>query len=297
MLDAYNSGKDLYAVIAEKVYHNKYEDNLEFYPDGTPNPEGKKRRGNCKQILLGIMYGRGAASVAEQIGSTVQEAQNIVDGFFTQFPKVREWINYTESFAKENGYVFDLWGRRRRLPDIQLPEYTVKFDSKHQVSNFNPLLFSKGFNPNNDVLDKYRDRLKKCKSWKDKETIIKEAKSSGIDVTDNGGFIARAERQCVNARIQGGAASMSKRAMIALHNDPEMKELGFKLLIMVHDELIGECPKENIDKVSEKLAYWMKEAGKPEVSIPMKCDVAICYYVKEREAEKDSKRFIWRRST
>ena len=66
---------------------------------------------------------------------------------------------------------------------------------------------------------------------------------------------------------------MSKRAMIALYNDPEVKALGFRLLIMVHDELIGECPIENLDKVSQKLSYWMGEAGKPEVSIPMKCDV------------------------
>lgn len=273
MLDAYYQGKDLYAVIAQKVYNNKYEDNLEHHADGSDYPDGKARRSNCKSLLLGIMYGRGAASIAEQIGSSIEEAQKIVNDFYNSFPKVKQWVINTELSAKKTGYVEDLWGRRRRLPDIQLPEYSISFDKVHDSINFNPLLFSSGINPNNDIISSYKDKLNKCKSWKDRNHIISEAKKDGVSIRDNGGFISRAERQCVNARIQGGAASMSKRAMIALYNDAEMKELGFKLLIMVHDELIGECPKENLDKVSKKLAYWMGEAGKPEVSIPMKCDV------------------------
>ena len=275
MIDAYNEGKDLYAVIAQKVYKNNYEDNLEHYPDGRDYPEGKARRSNCKSLLLGIMYGRGANSIAEQIGSSVEEAQRIVDDFYSSFPKVKEWVTLTESNAKKFGYVQDLWGRRRRLPDIQLNPYEIKFKDDSLCVDFNPLLFSSGINSNNNILQQYKQKLDNVKSWKDKSAIIADAKKAGITIKDNGGFISRAERQCVNARIQGGAASMSKRAMIALYNDPEMKALGFKLLIMVHDELIGECPLENIDKVSKKLAYWMSEAGKPEVSIPMKCDVVI----------------------
>lgn len=273
MLDAYYKNKDLYAVIAQKVYNNNYEDNLEHYANGDLNPEGKARRSNCKSLLLGIMYGRGSASVAEQIGCSIQEAQKIIDDFYVSFPKVRKWVVKTEADAKVNGYVKDLWGRRRRLPDIQLPEYDVHFSKKEAQSSFNPLLNSKGINLNSDVLNSYKVRLSNCRSYKEKNAIISDAKKEGISVRDNNGFISRASRQAVNARIQGGAASMSKRAMIALYNDPEMKALGFKLLIMVHDELIGECPIENVDRVSEKLSYWMKEAGKPEVSIPMKCDV------------------------
>lgn len=53
MINAYKDGKDLYATIASGVYHNDYWDNMEFTKDGIPNPEGKKRRGNCKSILLG----------------------------------------------------------------------------------------------------------------------------------------------------------------------------------------------------------------------------------------------------
>lgn len=53
MINAYKSGKDLYATIASGVYNNDYWDNMEFRQDGTANPEGKKRRSNCKSILLG----------------------------------------------------------------------------------------------------------------------------------------------------------------------------------------------------------------------------------------------------
>ena len=122
MINSYVEGKDLYASIASQVYHNKYEDNKEFYPDGTMNPEGKKRRSNMKSLLLGLMYGRGVASIAEQIkdhsGPTTQndikEAQKIQDGFFSGFPKVKNWITNTQETAHSLGYVEDLWGRRRR---------------------------------------------------------------------------------------------------------------------------------------------------------------------------------------
>ena len=57
MIEAYKAGKDLYATIATGVYHNKYEDNLEHNPDGTLNPEGKKRRSNVKSLLLGQTLG------------------------------------------------------------------------------------------------------------------------------------------------------------------------------------------------------------------------------------------------
>ena len=274
MIQAYLDGKDLYAVIGTKVYHNNYEDNKEFDANGKLNPEGKKRRTACKTILLGLMYGRGAHSIAEQIGSTYEEAQEIIDTFYKEFPAVKKWIDKTESDAYKNGYVEDLWGRRRRLPDIQLDRYTFKFN--HETVDFNPLLFSKGIvkNTNKELIEKYKLQLEKAKYRTEVEKIKADALKNDITIINNGGFISRAQRQCVNARIQGGAASMSKRAMISLYNDPVMNELGFKLLIMVHDELIGECPIENLDAVKERLAYWMQEAGKPECSLPMKTDVA-----------------------
>ena len=53
MIEAYKQGKDLYAMIASKVYHNNYEDNLEHHADGSEYPDGKKRRKSVKGLLLG----------------------------------------------------------------------------------------------------------------------------------------------------------------------------------------------------------------------------------------------------
>lgn len=272
MINAYKEGKDLYATIASRVYHNNYEDNLEFRSDGSMNPDGKKRRSSCKTLLLGIMYGMEIPAIAESLNCSIKEAGDIKSSFFKQFPKVENWINETQAFAKANGYVEDVWGRRRRLPDIQRPRYEVKSNSK--VSTFNPLIGSSGVNytVNTKLIEQYLNELNHCKNRKEVENIKTRASKDNLIVYNNSGFVSQAERQCVNARIQGGAASMSKRAMINVFNNEELKSLGFRLLIAVHDELIGECPEENKERCKQLLSEIMINSAKPEVSVPMKCD-------------------------
>ena len=280
MINAYKEGKDLYATIASGVYKNTYWDNMEHREDGSANPEGKKRRSNCKNLLLGIMYGRGVASIAEQIKGSVKDAQKIVDDFYSGFPKVKNWMDETESSAKTLGYVEDLWGRRRRLPDIQLPKFTIKMDDEGTSkfpSTFNPLFGSKGMvtKQRPPQLAKYEKLANEARGRKEIEALKAQAKAEHVIVRDNGGFISQAERQCVNARIQGSAASMSKKAMINVYKDPELNRLGFKLMLAVHDELIGECPKENADAVADRLCEVMKTAALPVVQVPFKCDPTI----------------------
>ena len=283
MVGAYKEGKDLYATIASGVYNNDYWDNMEHHKDGSPNPSGKKRRTSCKSILLGLMYGRGPASIAEQMGASVQEANRIIDDFYNGFPKVKQWMDKTVEDCKRTGYVEDFWGRRRRLPDIQLPQYTItdKNESKNSV-DINPLLGSKGIvtKTENPLIAKYRQQLSEARGWQQVRAIKEAAMKDRIDIRDNGAFISQAERQSVNARVQGGAASMSKLAMIKVYRSQELRDLGFKMLLQVHDELIGECPIENVDRVSELLTSIMKDAAKPVVQIPFKCDadVSPCWY-------------------
>lgn len=73
---------------------------------------------------------------------------------------------------------------------------------------------------------------------------------------------------------------MSKLAMILVGNDERLKELGFRLLIPVHDELIAECPEENLQECSERFAELMSKAAESKLHIPIKCDVEItrCWY-------------------
>ena len=279
MISTYKEDKDLYATIAQDVYKNSYWDNMEHHEDGSPNPEGKKRRNNCKSILLGIMYGRGAASIAEQIGESYQEAQKIIDDFYNGFPKVKEWMDNTITTCKKVGYVEDFWGRRRRLPEIQLPKYEVDLKDKESSSNtfFNPLLGSKNkYQPQKDSrIIYYEKALQEVKSKSQFDRIKQEAFSKGVAITENTGYISQAERQSINARIQGSASTMSKKAMILVHNDSQLKELGFHLMIPVHDELVGECPSENAEQVAERLTSLMKISALPECTVPFKCDPCI----------------------
>lgn len=280
MIDAYKQNKDLYATIAAGVYKNDYWDNMEHRQDGSPNPEGKKRRSNCKSLLLGIMYGRGAPSIAEQIHSTVEEAQQIINDFYKQFPKVKEWTEKTEKDAKVTGYVEDLWGRRRRLPDILLPKYTVK--STKTSTEFNPILYTLGKVNNSSaaLVESYKKKLSKVRSRNDYQKIQQEAERDGIYIVDNGAFISQAERQCVNARIQGGAASMTKVCMRKVFDDEELNRLGAKLVLQIHDEVIVECPKQNAEAVMSRLTYVMKTSVADKVQVPFKCDgyIVNCWY-------------------
>ena len=272
MINAYNNNQDLYATIAAKVNNKTYWECMEHWEDGSPNPAGKKLRGHIKSVVLGIMYGRGVNSVAEQTGQTLEEAKKTIDGFYDGFPNVRKWIDETNAFAEKYGYVETLWGRRRRLTDLLLEPYEVTCEqSSNQNTN---LLFEDVADVSIEDINKieyYKDLLKNCKSFQDRENIKKRAAVEGVKIKDNGGFIAQARRQCVNARIQGSAADMSKRAMIAIYNNQRLRELGFKLFL-VHDEIAGECPKENAEEVSKLLSQLMIQSAKPECSVKMKCD-------------------------
>ena len=229
---------------------------MEFRPDGTTNPEGKNRRSQAKSILLGVLYGRGVPSIAEQLGTTTKKAQAIKDSVFKGFPAIPQFEGDSLDMAYEKGYVTTLWGRKRRLPDLQLPEYEFRWKD--------------GAPPDDDLLDfaseddeekvqevpeelvrKYVSKLRNA-YFGQKRKIFEQANKEGIWIVDNGAKIADAQRQVVNSRIQGSAADMSKLAMILVDNDERLKELGFRLLIPVHDELIAECPEENVKECSER---------------------------------------------
>lgn len=277
MINSYKQNKDLYASIASGVYGVPYEDCLEHHPDGSNYPDGAERRKSVKGLLLGIMYGMSANSIAETIKKPIKEAQKIIDDFYSAFPKVKTWMDETKSFAKRFGYVEDFWGRRRRLPDITKDKYEIYLKDNNNSLDFNPLLGSKDIVKKTipSSIIKYQSLVEKCRSRKDVENVKAQALNEGVIIKDNSYFISQAERQCVNARIQGGAATMSKKAMIKVYNDNTLKELGFKLLLAVHDELIGECPIENKDEVADRLTLLMKESALPEVVTPFKCDATI----------------------
>lgn len=275
MINAYKEGKDIYSWIASFVYNVPYEECKEFNSDGSKNLEGKERRTSVKGLILGLMYGRGINSIAEQLNVSIKKAQEINDKFFNEFPKIKQFIEGSQEHARQFGYVETAWGRKRRLPNIQLDPYEFDFSKKQQL-NFNPL----DFDNDEEYIDyasieKYTRLLDNCYSRVAKEQIKMQAAKEGVIIKDNGGYIADAERQCVNSIIQGTAADMTKKAMIAIGNDEILKELNCKLVLQVHDEVIAECPIENAKKCAERLSELMIESAKEKISVPMKCDAEI----------------------
>ena len=273
MIEAYQNGKDLYASIASLAFNKPYEECLEFRPDGTTNKEGKARRSQAKSILLGILYGRGLNSVAEQLHTTKKKAQEIQDKVFKGFPAIKQFEDDTKYMAETYGFVTTFWGRKRRLPDMQLPEFEFKW--KDGYGDVDPLAFDTEVTETEvpeDIQKKYISKLHR-NPFK-KKPIYAEAEAEGIIITDNGGKIADATRQCVNSRIQGSAADLTKLAAIEIYHNERLRELGFKLLVPVHDEFIAECPEEHAKECAELFSKCMSDAAR-DMNIPISTDVEV----------------------
>lgn len=276
MIKSYQDGKDVYCEIASVSFGVPYEECKEFRPDGTHNPEGKARRTSAKSIVLGILYGRGIPSIAEQLGKSVKEAQEVYDKVLQSFPGLKDFITESEEMARTKGYVTTVWGRKRRLPDMQLPLYEFKYENG-VTPDFDPLSDDEdevSTEVPDDLIEKFTNDLVRCRGWKQKEQVKEKIRAQGIKVKDNGGFIAQAQRQCVNARVQGSAADLTKIAMIKLYTNQELKDLGFRMLIPVHDEIIAECPKENVKRCAELMEQMMKSAA-DDLIVPIECDVEV----------------------
>lgn len=202
MKHTYEQGRDLYATMAAEAFHTTYEDCMEFYLDENgnktdkTNPEGSKRRSSIKGVLLGIMYGRGTASVAEQLNISTKEAQQIIDDFFNSYPLIKKFVEEKQKEAHIKGYTTTAWGRRRYLSHIRDEKFEYEYNSNRPV-DFNPLLTVESTVNKvvkQEIKDKYNQRLEKANLYT-KRKIIEQAKKEGIDITDNGGYIAEANRQ------------------------------------------------------------------------------------------------------
>lgn len=274
LFDARFKGNDLYSEVASACFNTPYEECCEFDKDGHKNPpEYKERRNQAKPILLGILYGRGDNSVAEQLGCRLEDAQQLKTNLFKRFPEIQKFEQDSLNMAREIGYVTTVCGRKRRLPELQLDEFEFKWkNGKVQTDDLLDFENKINYDVPDDIADKYWRKLKKCR-YNEKYAIIQEAAKEGIQIIDNGAKIAAATRQCVNARIQGSAADLTKLALIELNRNERLKELGFRLLIPVHDEVIAECPEEDVKECAKLLADTMSKAAEEILKMPFSCDV------------------------
>jgi len=223
MFETFEQGKDFYAMIASLSFHRDYEDCLEFYPEGTPlynykgkwlrckpeqaqkfaghktdtNTEGKSYRTRAKSVLLGILYGRGDASIAEQLNCSLEEAREIKNAVYKGFPAIEKFEQDSIKHAKDYNWVSTLWGRKRRLPDINLPEYEV-FEAIPTKDGE----YVKGDKVDDIYATPIINKVRKA-FFNQRRTLIEELKKKGYYVVSNGGKIAQARRQVVNSIVQG----------------------------------------------------------------------------------------------
>ncbi|MFM2146211.1 MAG: polymerase [Bacteroidota bacterium] len=123
MCDAFRNNKDIHTATAAKVYGI------------AENEVSKEMRYKAKSVNFGIIYGQGAFGLAENLGISRTEAKEIIDNYKKQFPGIQQYMDDTINFARENGYVQTLMGRKRWLRDIHSSNFTVRGFAERNAIN------------------------------------------------------------------------------------------------------------------------------------------------------------------
>ncbi|CAM4100225.1 DNA polymerase I [Zobellia nedashkovskayae] len=198
MIEAFKNGEDIHASTASKVFNVPIEEVT------------REQRSNAKTVNFGIIYGVSAFGLSNQTDLSRSEAKELIDTYYKTYPKLRSYMSDQVNFARDNGYVQTVLGRRRYLKDIN------------------------GSN-----------------------AIVRGA----------------AERNAVNAPIQGSAADIIKIAMINIHKKLDESNYKSKMLLQVHDELVFDIFKPELDELKGVIKSEMENAYK--LSVPLDVEVGV----------------------
>lgn len=307
MIDAFQHDRDIYASIASKAFNVPYEKCLEFHPvTHEYQPDGKARRGEAKTVLLGVTYGRAIPSIAEQLygkrddmteEQKLKAAQGVYDSVMKSYPKIEALMKSSQEFARVHGYTETILGRRRHHPNMQLPRFEFKAMKGYvnpDVDPLDPTTLDKVSDIPDRIVANLTQEFSKYKYFGQIARRTKELHDEGIKVINNSSKINDASRQVLNSIIQGSAADQTKMAMLMLESNEEWQQIGGRILVPVHDELICEVPMEHWKKGGELLSSMMCKAA-DFLPFPSKCDVTTslrwygleypCPYIKPGQVE------------
>ena len=195
MIEAFREGFDIHRATAAKIWHEDM--------DEVTDAQRKK----AKQANFGIIYGITTYGLAQRMDIPNGEARQLIDDYFTTFPKVHAYMEKAKEEAREKGYAETLFGRRRYLPDINSKNGTVR------------------------------------------------------------GF---AERNAINAPIQGSEADIIKVAMIRIWRRFKEEGIRSKMILQVHDELNFSVFPEEKEKVEKIVIEEMQ--GAYHLDVPLIAD-------------------------
>jgi DNA polymerase-1 len=114
LVRAFEQGHDIHAATASEVFEVKLD------------AVTSEMRRQAKAVNFGLSYGQGAFGLAETLGVSRTEAQNIINRYFMRFAKVKDYMTETVEAAKKNGYVETIFGRRRYILEFQSKNGAVR---------------------------------------------------------------------------------------------------------------------------------------------------------------------------
>jgi DNA polymerase-1 len=123
LIDAFRRGEDIHDRTSREV----------FGPFSPVAPEEQRRR--SKMINYALLYGKGAYTLARDLGVTKREAEEFIEAYFARYSSVRRFIDETIAGARETGTVRTLLGRLRRLPDLHAKNFQVRAEAERQAMN------------------------------------------------------------------------------------------------------------------------------------------------------------------
>ncbi|WP_034042847.1 DNA polymerase I [Wocania ichthyoenteri] len=198
MIEAFKKGEDIHASTASKVFNVALSEVT------------REQRSNAKTVNFGIIYGVSAFGLSNQTDLSRSESKELIDTYYATYPKLRNFIHDQVDFARDNGYVQTVLGRRRYLKDIN-----------------------------------------------SRNAIVRGA----------------AERNAVNAPIQGSAADIIKIAMIKIYEKLQAGNYKTKMLLQVHDELVFDVYKPELETIKTLVKTEMENAYKLEVPLDVDLDI------------------------
>lgn len=285
MIKAFLEGKDIYATIASVAFNKSYEECLEFNPNTQEyQPEGKECRTQAKSIVLGILYGRSTVTIGEQLfgrntnmtdEDKTKAAQHVYDSVLNAFPALKKAMYNAQESARVKGFTETIFGRRRHIPDMQLPRFEFRAMPGYVNPDIDPLdvtTLQDSSDIPQRIVDELTNEFSKYKYYGQIVKRTKELRSEHIRVINNTKKITDATRQCLNSIIQGSAADMTKIALLNVQDNERWNQIGGRVLTPVHDELICEVPVDFYQEGTVILKECMESAG-DFMPFPITCDV------------------------
>ena len=123
LIAAFKSNQDIHRMTASQVFHVPFD-------EVTP-----LQRSNAKAVNFGIIYGKGAFSLGQDLGISRKEAEEYINAYFARYPKIKTFMEDTIKNGTKNGYVSTLWNRRRNMPELQSSNFMQRAAGERAAMN------------------------------------------------------------------------------------------------------------------------------------------------------------------